>query len=317
MVRKPQYYVQRIGRRLERMRFDWPGRSKLVAFTFDDGPSKYTETLLDGLGSRNVPATFFMNGKNGTGGVCGIENGHRKLVSRMWAEGHQLANHTYRHADLRKLSSGQIIEEITDAEKLIFEEAGGSYICFLRTPYGADNENIMQNIKVPVALWHLDAEDWKYRDPDCVYNNIVSEVKGEDIVLLHDIYETSVTGALRAIDTLKEQGYEFVTVAELMRRTRVYPVGGQVYRRGKNVIWYLPPYRAPKVKILNGGGKGYIRVLPSGLKGIPVYYTTDGSYPRLSDSVYTGDVAVKPGMTFTAVGVDKWGTRTPPTSVVI
>lgn len=300
-----------------RMRFDWPGRPKLAAFTFDDGPSKYTETLLDGLGSRSVPATFFMNGKNGTGGTCGIENGHRELVRRMWEEGHQLANHTYRHADLSKLSSEQITEEITGVERLIFEEAGGSYICFIRTPYGAENENIMQNIKAPVALWHLNAEDWKYRDPDRVYNNIVSKVERDDIVLLHDIYETSVTGALRAIDTLKEQGYEFVTVAELMRRTRVDPVGGRIYRQGKNVMRYLPPYHAPAVKIFNGGCQGGMRVACSETEGVAVYYTTDGSYPRLSDPVYTGDVAVKPGMTFTAVGVDKWGTRTPAASVVI
>lgn len=299
------------------MSLDRPGRPRLVAFTFDDGPSKYTETLLDGLQSRNVPATFFMNGENGTGGTCGIKNGHRELVRRMWTEGHQLANHTYRHADLRKLSSEQIAEEVTSVEKLIFDEVGGSYICFVRTPYGAVDGNIIQNIKAPVALWYLSAEDWKYRDADCVYNRLVSEVKRDDIVLLHDIYETSVTGALRAIDTLKERGYEFVTVAELMRRTKVNPVGGQIYYRGKNVMRYLPPYCAPDVKILDRGDQGGMRVVCSGAKGAAVHYTTDGSYPGLSDSVYTEAVAVKPGMTFTAVGVDQWGTRTPSASVVI
>lgn len=100
-------------------------RPKLIAFTFDDGPSSYTGALLDGLRTRGAAATFFMTGRNGDGGTCGIQNGHEALLSRMWEEGHQLANHTYRHAALEELPEERISAEVTAVERLIFQAAGG------------------------------------------------------------------------------------------------------------------------------------------------------------------------------------------------
>lgn len=289
----------------------WKTRPKLISFTFDDGPSDYTEVLLDGLESRNVPVTFFMNGENGTGGTCGIKNGHEALLSRMWEGGHQLANHTDQHANLDDLPPEQIAAEVSNVEELIFSAAGGSYDCFVRTPGGHINAAITDNVNAPIILWNVDTLDWKFRDADYVYNKILSCAKNGSIVLMHDIYETSVEGALRAVDTLKEQGYEFVTVSELMRRTGTRLTDGTAYSKAEKAVICRPAYEAPKVKVSESDHSGFFEITCQEPSGLPVYYTTDGSYPRLSDQMYSGAVLVEPGTEFMAVGIDQWGMRTP------
>lgn len=295
----------------------WKNRPKLIALTFDDGPSRYTETLLDGLKARGVSVTFFMNGENGTGGVCGIKNGHEALLDRMWEEGHQLANHTYRHAALDQLSPDQIVSEAIGVEKLIFDAVGGKYKCFVRAPYGHVNETIKTNVNAPIILWSVSTSDWKYRDADYVYQKLLSCARRGYIVLLHDIYESSVAGALRGIDALKERGYEFVTVSELMRRTGVRLTNGTVYCKGKNNIVFRPAYEAPAVTVTEDSSSELFEVTCRMSADIPIYFTMDGTYPRLSDQIYSGTVLVKPGTEFMAVGIDEWGTRTPLAAVTI
>ncbi len=288
-----------------------PKRPKLIAFTFDDGPSQYTGALLDGLKARNAVVTFFMNGENGTAGNCGIKNGHGALLTRMWEEGHQMANHTYRHAMLDELSDVQIASEVSGVEQLIFHVTGGAYKCFVRTPGGHINEAIVRNVNAPIIFWSVDTMDWKYRNADEVYAAILSGAQNGSIVLMHDIYESSVAGTLRAVDTLKEQGYELVTVAELMRRTGVDMTNGTVYSRAKSRLVFRSAYEALTVKVLEDCDTGAFKILCSVPAGLTVYYTTDGSYPKLSGNVYKEAVTVNAGTVFTAIGVDRYGTRTP------
>lgn len=290
-------------------------RFKLIALTFDDGPSRYTETLLDGFKARHVVATFFMNGENGTGGVCGIKNGHEALLTRMWEEGHQLSNHTYRHADLAKLPAEQIAGEVAGVNDLIFKAAGGSFQCFIRTPYGCVNEAIRRSVKVPIILWNVDSLDWKYRDVDSVCNTVLSAARHGSIVLMHDLYDTSVEAALRVVDELKARGFEFVTVSELMRRTGVSLAEGVVYHGAKHRMAVHSAYQPPAAIVSKRQDAGIFEITCSVSAGLTIHYTTDGSYPKLSDSVYRGIVAVKEGTVFTAIGVDKWGTRTPPVRI--
>lgn len=288
---------------------------KLIALTFDDGPSQYTGALLDALRARGAAATFFMTGENGTGGTCGVRNGYEALLARMWEEGHQLANHTYRHADFESLTEEQIAAEVSGVEDLILEAAGGGFRCFVRTPGGVVNEVVSRGVNAPMILWSVDPMDWKYRDADCVYHRLLSNARHGAVVLLHDLYETTVEAVPRAIDALKEQGFAFVTVAELMRRTGVRIINGAVYRRGKDKRFPRPAYKAPTASVSEVSRGGPFRVACSQPDGLPLRCTTDGSFPRLSDRLYTGPVSVEPGTVFTAVGVDEWGTRTPPVIV--
>ncbi len=281
---------------------------KLIAFTFDDGPSKYTTTLLDGLKQRNVPATFFMCGTNGSHGIVN----HDALLDRMVEEGHQLANHSWDHPSIAKLSGGQVASEFSRVESLLFRHMGGSYIDMVRTPGGAYNTTIQNNTPAPIIIWSVDPLDWKIRDANSVYNKVVSGAKDGSIVLMHDIYQTSVQGALRAVDTLKSQGYEFVTVSELLRRRGITPSNGIRYYSALNNGTTLPAYQAPAVSSSFDDAAAKTMVTFSTQDpGITMYYTTDGSYPKLSSQKYTGPFPISQDTTFRVVGYDKYGTRTP------
>lgn len=283
---------------------------KLIAFTFDDGPQTPTKELIDGLEQQNVVATFFMNGSNGGGGIEGkftVENG---LLQRMIEDGDQLANHTYAHKKFNSLSAGGVQSEKSRVDSLLFDAMGGSYLAMVRTPGGVYNDVVKNNIGAPVILWTIDTLDWKYRDADRVYNKIISDAADGSIVLMHDMYETSVQAALRAIETLKERGFEFVTVAELMRRKGLTPENGQKYTVVDQPT-ILPAYSAPVIETSIDKVTGAALVSMSAEPGVTLYYTIDGSYPNMADRLYRGMLRVKKEVSFTVVGYDSYGTRTP------
>ena len=194
--------------------------SKLVAITFDDGPGPYTAKLLDALKARNAHATFFLVGNR--------VSANASLVAREVNEGHQVGNHSWSHAKLTTLGGAAIANELNSTSAAISKAAGGGNFYF-RPPYGSYNSTVKSYAGVPIILWSVDTLDWKYRNATTVKNNIVNGAKDGAIILLHDIHSTSVDGAIAAIDVLQSQGYECVTVAELMRRRGVTPTAGQVY----------------------------------------------------------------------------------------
>ncbi len=179
---------------------------KRVAITFDDGPhSIYTEQLLDGLKERNVVATFFVVGAN-------IEE-NEEIIQRMNDEGHLIGNHTYSHTDICNLSVEQRNEEIYKTNERI-KAITGETVGYIRPPFGnCKDKNVDEML---VIMWNVDPRDWCIMDADVVVENIVKDVEAGDIILLHDIFKSSVEAALKVIDILKEKGYEFVTVEELI-----------------------------------------------------------------------------------------------------
>ena len=194
---------------------------KLVAFTFDDGPSKYTEKLLDGLKKRKAHATFMVLGS------CASR--YENYVQRMIKEGHQVGNHTWSHPNLAKLSSKGIRAELQPTLELI-RSMGYERICVVRPPYGAYDEEVKKTAKAPIILWSVDTEDWRHKgDVKTIYNNIMRDAKDGSIILLHDIYGSSVDAALKAMDTLKKEGYQFVTVEELFAIRNVKMKNGTIY----------------------------------------------------------------------------------------
>ena len=184
---------------------------KLVAFTFDDGPHRgSTERLLDGLLERGAKGTFFLVGQEIDGG--------RDLVRRMRDEGHQIGNHTWSHRRLDQLSDEEAVQEIGEGEY------------WLRPPYGFLRESTEKLVNVPMVKWSVDPRDWESRDAEKVVQAVAENVAPGSIVLLHDIYPTSVEAALRLIDALSADGYQFVTVEELLRQYGVTPEPGVFYR---------------------------------------------------------------------------------------
>ena len=198
---------------------------KLIAITFDDGPGAYTGTLLDELAARDVKATFFVSGYRA--------KGYPETLGRIVAEGHQLASHTQNHENLNTLSSSKIASEISQTQALI-TAAGGDDPAYIRPPYGNANQTVRNAAQAPLINWSVDPEDWKYHNADTVCRNILNGSYDGAIILVHDIYKTSVDGALAAIDQLLAQGYEFVTVRDLLLRRGISPEAGVMYYDAKN-----------------------------------------------------------------------------------
>lgn len=181
---------------------------KAVALTFDDGPhSVYTNRLLDGLRERGVRATFFLLGEN-------LE-GKEAVVKQMQEDGHLIGNHGFTHVQMSKETVGAARGQIDETNKKI-EEITGKKPEYIRPPYGSWNEELESETNMTVVLWSVDPLDWKSQNTKKVVRHIVKNVEPGDIILLHDVFPTSVEAALEVIDTLSKQGYTFVTVDELL-----------------------------------------------------------------------------------------------------
>jgi peptidoglycan/xylan/chitin deacetylase (PgdA/CDA1 family) len=181
-----------------------------IALTFDDGPNaQFTPLLLDGLKKRGVKATFFLIGKN-------IEAGNNAdIVKREWEEGHLLGNHTYNHVEITRVSNDTAYQEIKATNDLI-SEITGAPVEYMRPPFGLWQKKLEQRIHVLPVMWTVDPLDWATENEDEIVNKVVTEVEENDIILLHDCYKSSVRAALRIVDLLEAEGYQFVTVDELL-----------------------------------------------------------------------------------------------------
>ena len=183
-----------------------PG-SKTVYLTFDDGPGEYTQQLLDTLAKYNVKATFFLVGENA--------ESNEKVVKRMYEEGHLIGNHTYSHIKLDECNISSAVGEINKTNEII-KSITGEDVKYIRPPYGAYSDKLLSHVNMTPVLWSIDPDDWATTDTAYVVKNVVYKVKNGDIILLHDIYDSSVEAALEIIDRLSSKGFVFVTVDQLM-----------------------------------------------------------------------------------------------------
>lgn len=186
---------------------------KKIALTFDDGPGKYTEALLDGLKERNVKATFFVLGTNA--------ESHRDLLKRMVEEGHVVGNHTYNHVELTEMAVDDACTELRKTNELIYQVTGQSTI-YVRPPYGEWNDQLSKNCNMIRVLWSIDPLDWSIHNRDKIVKHIVENADDGSIILLHDIFENSVEAALAVVDELKKEGYEFVTIDQLGENPKIH-----------------------------------------------------------------------------------------------
>ena len=202
--------------------------TKYVALTFDDGPKAgTTDVLLDGLKVRGASATFFLVGEQALA--------YPDLVRRMAEEGHQVGNHTWSHVRLEGASKILVEEEVGRTEALLKELLGGEGY-WLRPPYGQLSPGAEKYIDVPMVKWSVDSRDWESRNTEKVVQAVLKDVQPNSIILLHDIYPTSVEAALRLVDALQTQGYWFVTVEELLRLNGITAQPGVLYRSGTGTV---------------------------------------------------------------------------------
>ena len=181
---------------------------KVVALTFDDGPNPTTTNqALDTLSKYGIKATFFVLGKN--------VSGNEGILKRMKADGHVIGNHSWSHPVLSKLSLDDAKKQITDTEAALTKVLGSSSK-LMRPPYGAITDDIRNSLDLSFIMWDVDSLDWKSKNEASILTEIQREVKNGSIILMHDIHAETVNALPKVIDYLKGQGYDFVTIPDLL-----------------------------------------------------------------------------------------------------
>ncbi|MFG1427101.1 polysaccharide deacetylase family protein [Roseixanthobacter glucoisosaccharinicivorans] len=183
-----------------------------IAITFDDGPNpETTPKLLKILEARNIKATFFMLGTNASA--------YPDVVRAVAAGGNEIGNHSWNHPQLPKLTIAAADKQIEDTSAAI-EAAIGKKPLYLRPPYGAMTpalqQHLVQKYGITMIFWSVDPLDWKIRDAQSIYDQVMKQVRPGAIILAHDIHATTVAAMPRVLDALIAKGYKFVTVSELI-----------------------------------------------------------------------------------------------------
>lgn len=195
--------------------------AKLVAFTFDDGPSKYSLDIANILEEYNARATFFEVGYN--------IKARPEVTKELSDRGFEIANHTTDHSKLTKLTQEKYLSKIND-NNAIFKELTGKDMPYLRPPYGYYNDDIKASAGVPIVTWSLDTRDWESRNKDKVIEMVMSNIKEGDIILFHDLYESTRDAVKELMPLLKEEGYQAVSVTELFASKGISLEAGASYR---------------------------------------------------------------------------------------
>jgi peptidoglycan/xylan/chitin deacetylase (PgdA/CDA1 family) len=207
-----------------------PFSDKVIAITFDDGPSAHTPALLDALKSSGVKATFFVVGE--------MADIRRDTLKRAYDEGHELATHSWDHPDLMTLTVDQIMTDQYGRTNDVIEEVTGKRALFDRPPSGSMTEERAGQLGRAQIMWNNDTLDWKLRSKENgvqkIYDNIMNSGDGS-IILLHDLHEASVQAAIRAIPDLVGQGYKLITISQMMQVAKArgydvpYKFGSTIY----------------------------------------------------------------------------------------
>ncbi|HEL9598643.1 TPA: polysaccharide deacetylase family protein [Streptococcus suis] len=193
-----QYHTQQVDKTALRQ----------VALTFDDGPSRLTTPIvLDLLKKYKAKATFFVLGQN----IAGNED----ILKRMKDEGHEIANHTWSHPNLTRITADQVKQEIELTQSAI-EEVIGHRPSFMRPPYGAVNGSVAAAAGLASIYWNVDTQDWSNRDPHLILSQVKAYTNPGAIILMHDIHQTTVDGLEPVLQYLTEQQYSLVTTTELL-----------------------------------------------------------------------------------------------------
>ncbi|KAH8550643.1 hypothetical protein BGW37DRAFT_497831 [Umbelopsis sp. PMI_123] len=191
------------------------------ALTYDDGPYEYTSELVDKLNAAGVKATFFVNGNNWWN--IKTDSSAGAAIKKAYESGHQIASHTYSHADLDTLSASGIAKEMHDLEDALKPYIAQKKPAFMRPPYGNSNTattKTLNNLGYTVVTWNVDSKDYETHDLQSEmknYKNELGPVTGQNggIALEHDVYNQTVDELTdAAIKYVKDQGYKFATVAE-------------------------------------------------------------------------------------------------------
>lgn len=179
---------------------------KMVALTYDDGPSIYTPRVLKTLKENNAVATFFVVGNR--------VPTYSDTVKKAHDMGCEIGNHTYEHKNLTRVSEAEVKRQITKTNRNVKKVTGQAPV-IVRPTGGATNANVKQWVGMPSIIWSIDTLDWKTRNAGSTKKAVLDHVKDGDIVLMHDLYSATASASETIIPELVKRGYQLVTVSEL------------------------------------------------------------------------------------------------------
>ncbi|ODG92352.1 polysaccharide deacetylase family protein [Bacillus sp. AFS029533] len=210
---KNRYYYEKQGTAI----WEVPVKEKVIAITFDDGPNdEYTPEVLDLLKKYNAKATFFLVGER----VAKFP----EVVMREIKEGHEVANHTYTHARLQYLTDEQIRDQLHKTHDAIIAATHVEPVLF-RPPFGYYSERSINTVHdlgylTVMWSWHQDTFDWQNPGVYKIVSNVLKDTRKGDIVLFHDHggdRSQTVDALKQILPALQKQGYQFVTVSQLLQ----------------------------------------------------------------------------------------------------
>ncbi len=187
--------------------YNFNKNQKAVAFTFDDGPNgEKTNKIVNILEQNKAHATFFMVGNR-------MEYG-KETILNVLNKGNEIGSHSYNHKNMKRMK----IEDIVSGEektKEIYHTITGRDLIYTRAPYGNVNTQIKESLDTIFINWNLDTEDWLHRDKDYIVNYVMENVKDGDIILMHDLYDSTVEAVEELLPKLYAEGYQVTSVSEL------------------------------------------------------------------------------------------------------
>ncbi|MBQ4650274.1 MAG: polysaccharide deacetylase family protein [Firmicutes bacterium] len=182
----------------------------MVAITFDDGPGAYTERLLDIFEEHGGKGTFFLVGNQ--------VSKRTETVQRIVADGHEVAGHSWNHRQLTKLTDEELEDQFMKPRAAIYKATGVDPV-IMRPPYGSYNDDVKavaKELGISAINWNVDTLDWKNKNVDAVYKACMDGLKDGNIILCHDIHKTTVDAMEKVIPAILEEGYQLVTVSQLL-----------------------------------------------------------------------------------------------------
>ena len=195
----------------------------MIALTFDDGPGPGTRRILRALESVDGRATFCMVGDR--------VNDYAQTARMVAEQGSEIATHTLSHPNLAKLSAAEVRAELEESIAAI-EQVTGVRPGVLRPPYGSTSAEVQQvcwELGVVIANWNVDTEDWRVRDADAILNHVLDNARDGAIVLCHDLYPETAAAMEQAVEALAAQGYQLVSVSELLQARAGGGSAGKIY----------------------------------------------------------------------------------------
>lgn len=195
---------------------------KYVALTFDDGPSSFTEEIIDLLQKYNYNATFFVLGNK-------LNLNYKDILKKSIKNGNEIGVHGYSHRSFTKMRQATMEEEITKTKKYI-KNLTGYESTLVRPPYGNITKTIKNYNLGPYILWNNDTLDWKLRDANKISSRLINSIEDKSIILMHDTYLTTFKALEIILPYLKENNYVVTTVSKIYELNGITLESNKSYR---------------------------------------------------------------------------------------